>query len=129
MSFGGGREVAQRAVSRRVLIGSGAAGVGALLVPRVGSAEALKGTPADSRSARSKTAYRLSTRGRAVCNACKAHAANRFYATWDAAEGDRAHTGCNCRIVTQSLRNGRWVQYFASGDVYDLRWGVRPRKR
>lgn len=78
--------------------------------------------PETARGSRTRVAWRLSTRGMVVCNACKGHAANRFYASRDAADGDRAHTGCNCRIVPHSLHRGTWSCMFARGDVYDRRW-------
>jgi hypothetical protein len=69
-----------------------------------------------------KRVYRLSSHGRRTCNACKAHGANRFYATQEAAEGDRPHPGCNCAIVTQKVKRRLAKRYFERGAVFDLRW-------
>lgn len=69
-----------------------------------------------------KIVYRLSTHGRRTCTACKAHAANRFYKTPAAAEGDRAHAGCNCAIVSQKLKRRLAKRYFKRRTVFDLRW-------
>ena len=68
-----------------------------------------------------KVVYRLSTHGRRTCTACKAHAANRFYKTQEAAEGDRAHAGCNCAIVSQRVKRRLAKRYFKRGAVFDQR--------
>lgn len=77
---------------------------------------------------KTKTAYRLSTHGHRVCTACKAHAANRFYRTPKAADGDRAHRGCNCDIVTHPLAAGSYHRFFSGKrEVWDRRW--KPQRR
>lgn len=70
------------------------------------------------------SAFRLSTHGERTCGACKGHGANRFYLTRDAANGDRAHLGCNCRVVTHPISADLANQYFRDGDVYDMRWSA-----
>jgi hypothetical protein len=67
------------------------------------------------------SAFRLSTHGERTCGACKAHGANRFYQTREAADGDRAHAGCNCRIVAHPISTQLANQYFRNGDVFDKR--------
>lgn len=70
--------------------------------------------------------FRLSTHGQRTCHACRAHGANRFYLTPQAADEDRAHPGCNCRIVSQPLPPGLAKHYFRSGEeIFDLRWDPR----
>ena len=69
----------------------------------------------------SATVFRLSTHGQRVCHACKANGANRFFQTSEAADGGRAHPGCNCKIVTQRIRRGVAQQYFRDGPVFDKR--------
>jgi hypothetical protein len=78
----------------------------------------------DSAPAGTATTFRLSTRGERTCGACKAHGANRFYRTRDAADDDRAHLGCNCRIVTQAIAVELADQYFRDGDAFDRRWSA-----
>jgi hypothetical protein len=68
--------------------------------------------------------FRLSTHGERTCGACKAHGANRFYRTREAADGNRAHLGCNCKIVRHPIAVGLADEYFRRGDVYDKRWSV-----
>lgn len=88
---------------------------------------ALVPSPALARRRKKKKktdAFRLSTHGHRTCGACKAHAANRFYRTREAADADRAHVGCNCAIVTQRIKRRLAKRYFSQGDVFDLRWEV-----
>jgi hypothetical protein len=108
--------VDRRAFLRRSMAGAGSTVVFAMPVVRhLDRADA---------STKTRTVYRLSTHGRRVCDACKAHAANRFYRTV-AATSDRAHLGCNCGVVTQEISKGLWTCYFQRGgrrNVFDLRW-------
>ena len=67
------------------------------------------------------TAFRLSTHGERTCGACKAHGANRFYRTAEAADANRAHAGCNCRIVKHPIASDRADEYFRNGDAFDER--------
>jgi hypothetical protein len=110
-----GTRLGRRSFLGRLFVGLGASAV--VSIPGVRWAAA--GTLAKTR-----TAYRLSSHGRRVCSACKAHDANRFYRTYGAADRLRAHLGCNCGIVTQDLRRATWVCYFRGGrtNVYDRRW-------
>jgi hypothetical protein len=87
-------------------------------------AAALAPSPAFARRRKKKVVFRLSTHGRRTCKACKAHAANRFYRTQEAADADRAHVGCNCAIVTQRIKRRLAKRYFSQGNVFDLRWEV-----
>jgi hypothetical protein len=114
-----GTRLGRRSFLGRLFVGLGASAV--LSLPGVRWAAA--GTLANTR-----TAYRLSSHGRRVCSACKAHDANRFYRTLRSANRCRAHPGCNCGIVTQDLPKGLWICYFRGGrtNVYDLRW-PRPK--
>jgi hypothetical protein len=85
--------------------------------------------PAQAANAPTRTTrvvYRLSTLGQRACNACKAHDANRYYRTANAANLDRAHRGCNCVILSQSIPVSRWNRFFKQAGttrtVFDLRW-------
>jgi hypothetical protein len=85
----------------------------------------LSGCGCDSSAGGTTTAtvstFRLSTHGERTCGACKAHGANRFYQTREAADGDRAHPGCNCRIVVHPISTELANEYFRNGDVFDKR--------
>jgi hypothetical protein len=86
-----------------------------------GSALAAEGR---KRRKKTKVVFRLSTHKRRTCKACKGHAANRFYRTRRAANKDRAHVGCNCTIVKQTIDRQLAKQYFKGRrKVFDLRSG------
>ena len=114
-----GSRLDRRRFLSRTLAGLGASAV--LSIPGVKHVEA-------AALKKVRTAYRLSTHGRRVCSACKAHAANRFYISHDATDKGRAHVGCNCGIVTQDLFVRTWSCFFRGGKavVYDRRWS-RPK--
>ena len=129
-------------LSRRGLLkGVGAASVavgafGRALLPI--DFETLAATPAK------KTLYRLSPRypcsrvgsgdtagfrrGCAACNACKAHAKNKRFATLRAARRNRAHVACNCVAFPVLVRRRYYRRLFGfpgcagqGREVFDLR--------
>lgn len=104
-------------LDRRQFLRLTAVGAGAVLVNGCGGdCDTSTGT-----ATATVTAFRLSTHGERTCGACKAHGANRFYQTREAADGDRAHAGCNCRIVAHPISTELANQYFRNGDVFDKR--------
>jgi hypothetical protein len=109
-------EAGQGGIARRgFLLQLVALGVVAVLPGRALGAER-------RRKKKTKTVFRLSSHRRRTCQACKAHGANRFYRTRKAADKDRAHPGCNCAIVTQTLDRRLAKQYFKGRrKVFDLR--------
>jgi len=105
-------------IGRRAFLRLAALGLVALLP---GSALAAEGR---KRRKKTKLVYRLSTHRRRTCKACKGHAANRFYRSRRAANKDRAHAGCNCAIVAQTIDRRLAKQYFKGRrKVFDLRSG------
>ena len=119
---GDGGLVADRRFGRRSFLQSvGAAGATAALIgTRAGVADA-------ATQSRLVKVYRLSTRGMVVCNACKAHAAHRFFRRERFANHGRAHKRCNCRILEQRISRRTWNQYFVNLDgslrrEWDDRW-------
>lgn len=113
---------------RRFLRAGGVAGSALVLGqrwPQVAGA-----APGTGRGRSTKVAFRLSARGRPSCNACRAHNANRFYATVAAADQDRPHAGCNCSILPHPLHVRDWIRYFqprgrgSRRSVYDQRWAT-----
>jgi hypothetical protein len=114
----------EEGISRRGFL----AGLGALGLVAVagGVVLARSGDDADRLQAKSLPAgiqiglvYRLSTRGSRACTACKRHGANRFYRLKGLADADRAHPGCNCRILPQRVPDDLYRQWFlrAGGDL------------
>lgn len=87
--------------------------------PTTSTAQPVASTPAS-------VAYRLSTRNRrAHCNACKAHAAHRYFATAEAAAASRAHAGCTCAVVANPVAPQQLETWFiaTANDTFDDRWG------
>jgi hypothetical protein len=58
--------------------------------------------------------YRLYPRGGKgdACKSCRRHAANNIFPTRKAANGNRAHTGCDCAIQKGSLHYETYVALF-----------------
>jgi len=105
-------------IGRRAFLGLLAAGLVALLPG------AALGAGRHHRRKKTKRVFRLSTHRRRTCKACKGHAANRFYRTRKAADKDRAHAGCNCPIVEQTIDRQLARKYFKGRrKVFDLRAG------
>ena len=49
------------------------------------------------------TVYRFQTRKARTCNACNNHSRYKIFMTAQAADQNRAHPGCNCKIVEQTI--------------------------
>jgi hypothetical protein len=122
-----GTDTERRRWRRRQLlqtVGRGAAGVAlgsTLSLDTIRASAASPATPASG-----APVYRLSTRNnRGACAACKAHAANRYYQTADAADAGRAHPGCSCHILSHDVDRAQYDTWFAdaSRPVHDARWG------
>lgn len=67
--------------------------------------------------------YRLSTRGRRASKAAKANAANKRFATIEAAEAGRAHPGDKAKVVALDVAPDTWERLFQGGarTTVDLR--------
>lgn len=108
--------------SRRGFVTSALAALAALAVPLPAFAQRfLSGDPNNPRGRR--TIYRLSSRGRRVSNAAKAHNANKRFATRAAADRNRAHPGDRSRIVPLTVSVEEYHRLFVSRHslVADLR--------
>ena len=72
-------------------------------------------------------------RNRCSCNACKQHARYRIFPTREAADRNRAHTGCNCCIVGRgTLPYAVWVGLFGPPHKirrYSIDLGTLRRRR
>jgi hypothetical protein len=107
---------------RRFLRGAGTVGVGTALaatIPRMGSAAAKE------QWNKTVVIYRLSTRGMVVCQACKGTAAHKYFRTHHV---QRAHLGCNGRVLQQRISQRRWNRFFVKSNgklrkVFDDRHG------
>jgi hypothetical protein len=106
----------QGGIGRRDFLRLLAVAAAAAVVPTVSRGAELR------RKKKTKKVFRLSVHKRRCCNACKGHAANRFYRSKRAANKDRAHVGCNCAIVAQVIDRQLAKQYFKGRKkVHDLR--------
>jgi hypothetical protein len=95
-------------LTRRKLITRGAV-AGAVLVLPARAVSARKTLPV----------FRLQTGcgdGPCACNACKSHDANSLFPTSKAADGNRAHIGCDCVIDEGTLDQGTYVALFGNPD-------------
>ena len=59
--------------------------------------------------------YRLSTKGQRASRAAKSNAANKRFATPEAALAGRAHDGDNARVVRLDTSPDTWERYFQGG--------------
>ncbi len=99
-----------RIVNRRALLARGAAATAALA-----SALGLR----VAAGAESLTVYRLDPgdcAGCQTCNACRGHAANKLFVSFAAADGGRAHPGCDCKVVEEPMAEATWLALFGSVD-------------
>ena len=104
------------AIGRRDFLRLVALGAAVAVVP--GSALAV----GRRRRKTTKTVYRLSTHKLRVCNACKAHGANKVFLTRKTADKHRSHDGCNCKIVKQEIDRKLAKSYFKGRKkVFELR--------
>lgn len=99
------REMAERTLTREKLLVTGAGAVGALALPRV----ARGGVP----KAKQQLVFKLVPNGH-TCKACQKHDTNSLFPSAKAANGNRAHVGCNCSIVEGSMDYGTFVALFGN---------------
>ena len=104
---------------RQFLALSGTAAVVAALLPLTGCG----GTASSTAEAQGLFVYRLSTRGKRASQASKQHNANMLFATWEAADTNRAHPGDRSRIVRVNISPSRFERLFQvpAREVVDLR--------
>ena len=127
-----GRAVDNRAVTRRGFLRLGAAtAVAAGAVATLGSGTAFAQTDGgdavqtlqlDPTGGGSSCRHGHGNGTCAACNACKGHAKNKVFRTSDAADANRAHTGCRCAVVKgQTLPTPIADAVFGKSDVVDRR--------
>lgn len=106
-----GRGIERRDFLRLLVVGAAAA-----VIPTESRGAAIR------RKKRTKQVFRFSVHKRRCCTACKGHAANRYFRTKRAAKKDRAHPGCNCPILVQTIDRELAKTYFPKRTkVYDVR--------
>jgi hypothetical protein len=106
--------MAEQTITRKHLLAAGAGTLGALAVPAaVRGAPPAKPAPAPA-PAKQQPVYKLVRAGRHTCKACEKHDANSLFPTAKAANGNRAHIGCNCTVVAGTLDYGTFVALFGN---------------
>ena len=106
-----GRGIERRDFLRLLVVGAAAA-----VIPTESRGAAIR------RKKKTKKVFRFSVHKRRCCTACKGHAANRYYRTKRAAKKDRAHPGCNCPILVQTIDRELAKKYFPKRTkVHDVR--------
>jgi hypothetical protein len=101
-------------LSRRGFLIRGSAVSGAVLATSFGLAAP---ATADARP----TAWVLRTRGGCRCSACRAHAANRVFASAADASSGRAHPGCRCTAIPVAISPSVYRRCFAGRSAVDRR--------
>jgi hypothetical protein len=100
-------------LTRRRFVARGVVAVGALAVPGLALGKKRPATHTVS-------VYRLDPRSERCghadgsCNACRQHDTSSLFPTSKAADGNRAHTGCNCCIQAGTLHYGTYVALFGN---------------
>jgi hypothetical protein len=97
--------MAEKALTRRRFVVTGAAALGSAAVPAL----ARGGLAA----AKTQPIYKLVRNG-PTCHACLHHDLNSLFPTRKAANGNRAHVGCNCTIVEGRIDFGTYVALFGN---------------
>jgi hypothetical protein len=97
--------MAEQTLTRKKLVVTGAGAVGALAIPRVARAGAPK--------PKQQPVFKLVPNGH-TCNACQKHDTNSLFPTAKAANGNRAHIGCNCSVVEGTMDYGTFVALFGN---------------
>jgi hypothetical protein len=69
------------------------------------------------------TVYRFQTLKSDSCNACSKHQHYKVFLDAATADANRAHNGCNCRVVAQQMPSSSYdsIASYALGGVIDLR--------
>lgn len=98
-------EMAKR-LTRRRLLSAGAAAAGALAIPTVARAKP-----------KTELIFKLVPNG-ATCRGCASHDEASLFPTAKAANGNRAHIGCNCTIARGTVDHGTFVALFGPPDDF-----------
>ncbi len=122
-------KLVHRILSRRGFIeGMAALGLSAFVLPLIscgGGSGSQSGSGAGGVGSTTSPyqVYRFQTRGTHVCTACRKHAHYKVFLDAETADRNRAHGGCNCRIVTQPITAEYWAMLapYEQGGAIELR--------
>ena len=99
----------EAALTRKRLLTTGAGALGALAVPRV----ARGGGPPPAANPKQQPVFKLVPNGH-TCKACGNHDSKSIFPSAKAANGNRAHIGCDCKIVQGTIDYGTFVALFGN---------------
>jgi len=123
----------EKRINRRNFLKRGAALAGGLALTFGSSIATLAdeteqtGQPTGA-GARTRTVFALATTRDDQDKACTRHAANKLFASPEAADRNRAHPGCNCQVVKGGeVPEAAWLGLFGSPqaparEAVDRRW-------
>jgi hypothetical protein len=115
-------------LTRRTLIATGAAAASAIAFPTLA-----RGAKGGVPSRKLVAVYRLTPSGPCgggadgACRACVSHDSHSLFPTAKAADGNRAHVGCNCCVQAGKLDQGAYVALFGPGGTRAYRVDTRSR--
>jgi hypothetical protein len=118
-------------LTRGGFVARGAAAVGVVAVPALSRVKRASAAP------KTIAVYRLDPHSekcggnKGACNACVQHDTNSLFPTAKAADGNRAHPGCDCCVVAGTLEFGTYVALFGNPkELHSYRADLRsPRVR
>lgn len=124
----------EKHINRRSFLKRGAALAGGLALTFGTSIATLADDTGQSQqptgtSARTRTFFALATTRDEQDKACTAHAANKLFASPEAADQNRAHPGCKCQVIKGGeLPETTWKALFGNPKTIervavDRRWG------
>ena len=95
--------------------------VAAAVIPAISCSEDEDGD--DSTDEIQTTVFRFQTRKRTACSDCRTYRKHKIFLSRDAADQNRSHTNCNCRIVEQTITEGysKQITPHAVNGVIDVR--------
>ena len=105
-------------LTRRTFLARAGALIAAVAVPVACGGKKAATSTAETTGGRAVPMYLLSTSdgkctgAACACSACGKHAANKLFATREAADTGRAHAHCNCTILEETLPADRWRTLF-----------------
>jgi hypothetical protein len=105
-------------LTRRTFLARAGSLIAAVALPVACGGKKASTSTAVTTSAHAVPVYLLSTSdpkctGTAcACSACQKHAANKLFASREAADTGRAHVHCNCTVVEDVLSPDRWRALF-----------------
>src|SRR5438874_8813903 len=99
-----------KVINRNRFLATSAGAVGALAVPQLGRAG---GKPTPAPPPKQQPVYKLVPNGH-TCKACATHDTQSIFPTAKAANGNRAHIGCNCNVVQGTMDFGTFVALFGN---------------